>query len=91
MEELGVFEWDAAKASRNERGHGVPFEYATRVFLDNGRIERIDDRRAYGEERRIVYGRIDGRLHVVVYTLRGDARRLISARRANDREQKRFG
>jgi len=85
------FEWDEDKAASNEIRHGIPFLYACRVFLDQGRIERRDDRHDYGEERRIVYGRIEGRLHVVVYTLRGETVRLISARRANQREQDRYG
>lgn len=85
------FEWDEVKAASNLARHGVPFEYAARVFSDADRSERADDRRDYGEARRIVYGRIEGRLHVVVYTMRGDAVRLISARRANSREQDRYG
>lgn len=84
------FEWNEAKAKANEARHGVSFEFATRLFLDVGRIDRIDGRRDYGEERRITYGTIDGRLHVVVYTLRGEAIRLISARRANQQERNRY-
>lgn len=86
-----TYEWDDAKATSNEAAHGVPFVYAVQVFNDPDRIERIDGRRDYGEERRITYGKIEGRLHVVVYTLRGTALRLISARRANKREQERYG
>ena len=47
----------------------------------------IDKRRFYGEERRMAYGPVDGRLYALVYTLRGDRRRIISFRKANRREQ----
>jgi len=91
VEALPAFEWDDVKAESNAARHGIPFEYAARVFLDSGRLDRIDARHDYGEERRIVYGLIDGRLHVVVYTWRGETVRIISARRANMRERKRHG
>lgn len=81
------FEWDKAKAAKNLTKHGVPFEYATRVFDDARRVEREDRRRNYGEDRRVVVGTIEGRLFVIVYTRRGDVTRLISARKANAREQ----
>jgi len=52
---------------------------------------RIEDRRFdYGETRLIAYGPIDGRLHCVWYTLRGDVVRIIGLRKANDRERKRY-
>jgi uncharacterized DUF497 family protein len=66
----------------------VSFPYATRVFLDPQRIDREDNRLDYGEERRIVVGYIENRLFVVAYTRRGGVIRLISARKANVREQK---
>ncbi len=82
------FEWDPDKAEKNLAKHGVSFEYATAVFDDPQRVDREDTRRDYGEERRLVAGSIDGRLFVVTYTQRDDVTRLISARKANDREQK---
>ena len=81
------FEWDAVKASRNFKKHGVLFKYAANVFLDSARADIEDARHDYGEERRLVFGRIDGELFAVVYTLRGSMIRLISARKANDRER----
>jgi len=81
------FEWDEQKAARNLAKHRVPFEYATRVFLDPKRLDAEDARRAYGEERRLTLGLIDGRLYAVAYTVRDEAVRLISARKANAREQ----
>jgi uncharacterized protein len=84
------FEWDEAKAGRNIAKHGVPFEYAARVFLDLHRMDIEDARRDYGEERRITLGAIEGRLFAVAYTLRGKIVRLISARKANERERRNY-
>jgi uncharacterized protein len=76
------FEWDEHKAAQNVAKHGVPFEYAARVFLDPHRLD--------SEERRLVLGKIEGRLFVVAYTPRGKGIRLISARKANEREQRQY-
>jgi uncharacterized protein len=53
------FEWDAGKAAYNLGKHGVPFEYAARVFLDLHRLDRKDERRDYREERRVTLGAIE--------------------------------
>ena len=82
-----LFEWDPAKATRNLRRHGVRFEYATRVFLDPSRLDQEDAREDYGEERRVALGAIEGRVFVVAYAIRGNAIRLISARKAVRHEQ----
>ena len=84
------FEWDHDKAIANEAKHGVPFDYATRVFLDPKATVVEDTRRRYGEERMAVCGVIEGRLHVVIFTMRGDVCRLISARKANERESRAY-
>ena len=85
------FEWDSEKAAINLEKHHVPFEYATRVFLDPHHLDSVDDRRDYGEERRFALGRIEGRVFAVSYTRRSETIRLISARKANEREIKRYG
>lgn len=81
------FEWDNEKASANLRKHGVSFDLPTQAFLDPFAVEWIDKREAYGEERTILLAMADGTILVVVYTERGDRRRLISARRATRHEQ----
>jgi uncharacterized DUF497 family protein len=58
--------------------------------LERQIVERIDDRRDYGEARIIATGRIDEVTLVVVYTPRGENRRIISARKAKDREKQYF-
>jgi uncharacterized DUF497 family protein len=80
------FEWGSAKAASNLTKHGVPFAYATRVLVDLHRLDTVDTRRHYGEERRITMGVIEGRVYVIAYTRRRSVIRLISARKANARE-----
>jgi len=53
-------------------------------------VEIEDDRKDYGETRMICYGHLAGRLVVVVYVQRGEARHIVSMRKANDREKARL-
>jgi uncharacterized DUF497 family protein len=85
-----LFEWDDRKAVQNFAKHGVPFEYAVRVFLDPHRLSSEDTRQDYGEDRWLALGKIEGRLFAVAYTPRGAVIRLISARKANEREQRKY-
>ena len=85
------FEWNDAKSEACFRQRGFDFGYAIRVFLDAGRMVRPDDRLDFGEPRFQVTGRIEGRLFVVVYTPRAHRLRIISARKANQREVDRHG
>jgi len=84
------YEWDERKARQNIAKHGVPFAYAARIFLDLHRLDIEDHRRDYGEGRRIALGTIEGRVFAVAYTLRGSTIRLISARKANERERRKY-
>ena len=84
------FEWDDAKAALNLRKHGIAFEDALYVFLDPGRIDMVDDRGDYGEERWLSIGWVNPVLLVVAHTVRGvsgEAIRIISARKANAHER----
>jgi uncharacterized DUF497 family protein len=85
-----IFEWDDHKDAQNIAKHGVPFEYAARVFLDPRRLDSEDTRHDYSEERWLTLGMIEGRLFAVVYTPRGKVIRMISARKANEREQRKY-
>lgn len=81
--------WDPRKNAGNLRKHGIDFVDATRIF--NGTIvERMDRRTGYGETRWIATGVMEGREIVVVYTERGDTRRMISARRATRHEHQTY-
>jgi uncharacterized protein len=85
-----MFEWDTAKAAANLAHHGVRFEFAVRVFDDSARVEFDVSRARDGEPRRKCVGHIAGKLYVVVFTMRGGIRRIISARRTNRSEEKRY-
>ncbi|NWG38967.1 MAG: BrnT family toxin [Hydrogenophilaceae bacterium] len=84
------FEWDEAKSEACFRERGFDFAYAASAFADPNRIVRQDVRFGYGEDRYQLIGRIGSRLFVVIYTPRHDAIRIISARKANAREVKRY-
>ncbi len=85
-----MFEWDEAKREANLVKHGVDFVDALEVFADPLRIERIDKRHEYREERCQVVGRVGEQVLFVVYTRRGVARRVISARRASKDERRTY-
>jgi uncharacterized DUF497 family protein len=83
--------WDAAKDGANLAKHGVSFEEATQVFDDTLAGYFYDDLHSDEEDRYIAVGRtIDLRVLVVVYTIREDQTRLISARPARRAEIRRY-
>ncbi len=84
------FEWDESKSDACFRDRGFDFEYAVSAFADPMRLVRRDIRHSYGEERFQLTGRIEGRLFIVVYTPRARVIRIISARKANQREVKHY-
>ena len=86
----GHYQWDDAKAASNYARHGVTFEAARDVFKDPFGLEFVDGREDYGEERFILIGMAGRRLLVVVYTMRDERIRLISARGAEPFEQRQY-
>ena len=80
------FEWDDAKSDACLAHRGFDFAYVIRAFLDDDRIVGRDRRWNYGEDRYRLLGVIEGRVFVVIYTTRGSASRIISARKANGKE-----
>lgn len=85
------YEWDAAKAAENRRRHGIDFVDSIAAVEDPNRLEEIDDRFEYGEERIRLIGMADGNVLFVVTTLRDERTcRIISARRATRHEQDRY-
>lgn len=82
------FEWDATKSDACFEERGFDFAYAAHAFFDPGRLIQPDTRHSSGEARYRLMGKIEQRLFVVVYTPRGDVIRIISARKANQREVK---
>ncbi len=81
------FEWDQAKAKSNLEKHGVSFLTAAAIF-QNERLERVDDRKDYGEVRWIALGRADIEVYRVIYTWRAENLvRIVSAQRASKDEE----
>lgn len=91
MNDILGFEWDEAKSQRCLRDRGFSFAFVVSAFADPDRRAEIDARWEYGEVRYRLYGRIGGRLFVIVYTMRGRTVRIISARKANARERRLYG
>ena len=83
-------EWDEPKRLRTLEDRGLDFAEMGAVFEDPNALEIEDKRHDYGERRIIRFGQVKGRLFVVVYTMRRDAAHIISARKANAREQRRY-
>jgi len=82
-------EFDPDKRNRTLAERGLDFARAREVFA--GRHFTAEDaREAYNEPRYITVGKLDGRMVVMVWTPRGELRRIISMRRANEREQARY-
>ncbi|MEA5495611.1 BrnT family toxin [Limnoraphis robusta Tam1] len=84
-----AYQWNRDKAIANFRKHGIDFADAVSIFSDELAITIPDER--FEEERFITVG-IDafGRVLVVVYTLRGNEIRLISARKATRKERQQY-
>ena len=80
-----MWTWDEAKRQTNLAKHGVDFS-AAEGFDWATATERPDTRQDYGEIRVRALGRIGDRVHVLIYVRRDEAMRLISLRKANDRE-----
>lgn len=82
--------FDPAKSARNDEERGLPFSKVRDFDFPSALILR-DDRRDYEEVRFIALGSIGRRLHVVVYNVIDGGIRVISLRKANARERKRYG
>lgn len=82
---MDPYEWDESKYATNLKKHQIAFELIYEFDWSNAKFD-VDDRFDYGEERLLAFGRIDGRGYAVVYVKRGDRVRIISMRRAHDKE-----
>ena len=81
--------FDAGKSERNIATRGISFELAAGFEWDSALIIE-DTRKDYGERRYQALGLIDGRLHVLVFTPRAGRTHVISLRKANGREVRRY-
>jgi len=81
--------YDPAKRQATLETRGLDFKDAALIL--QGETYRFEDIRFnYGEKRMICYGFLHNRLIALVYVQRGDTTHIISMRKANDREQKKF-
>jgi uncharacterized DUF497 family protein len=86
------FEFDAEKSEENVRNRGLPFHIAPLIF-ESAFIEEQDERLDYGETRFVATGPIaelGNRVFVVVYMWRDGIRRIISFRKANEKEVRKY-
>lgn len=84
-----IYEWNDNKLALNLENHQLHFASAEQFDWTNAVIES-DGRKDYGEPRFIAYGLIEDRLYCLVFTPRGSKIRIISLRKANRREVKRY-
>lgn len=82
-----LFEWDQVKNQINAEKHGLYFEDAHLIFQSET-VSFEDTRFNYGEVRYITMGKLNERLIIIVHTLKNNCIRIISMRKANEREQK---
>ena len=82
-----IYDWDEAKRLSNIKKHGIDFFELRPAFNDPSGIVSRDGRRDHGEVRYILLARLDDRIVHIVFTDRGDLRRIISARQAHWKER----
>jgi uncharacterized DUF497 family protein len=80
-----IFEFDPAKSLANGDKHGIDFNEAQALWFDD-RHTIIGSNDRANEVRQLVVGRIGDRLWTAIVTSRGDVIRIISVRRARDKE-----
>jgi len=78
------FEWDAKKSSANKIKHGIDFETAKNIWLDENRVEIHAPHPV--EDRRIIIGKHHNKVWTAICTMRGNAIRIISVRHARKKE-----
>ena len=83
-------EFDGAKRAETIEARGLDMARAADVFA-GATLTVEDDRQDYGEIRYITIGFLDEAMVVLVWTRRDDAHRIISMRRANERERRLYG
>jgi len=82
------FEYDPAKSQSNTEKHGIDFDEAQKLWLDENRVEF--PARSDTEERHALIAIKDEKIWVAFYTIRAAAIRIISVRRARENEEKTY-
>ena len=89
--EANGFDWDAGNLLKVWDTHNVLPSECEEVFANNPLGGRPDEKHSAGEERHILYGKTNqGRLLMVVYTIRNGKIRVISPRPMNQKERKEY-
>jgi hypothetical protein len=85
------FEWHDEKAASNLKKHGISFEEAETVFGDEFALVNRDDKHSEIEERWLIIGTANiGYILTVSFTMRDHKTRIISARKANEKEREKY-
>jgi uncharacterized DUF497 family protein len=84
------FGWDPNKRNRTLAERGIDFAGILEAFEDPARRIAQDTRKDYREERYNMLARCRGRVFHITFTLRGELTWIISTRKANKREQRRY-
>jgi uncharacterized protein len=83
-----IFEWDITKSEENLKKHGITFAEAEKAFEDFYAVEEFDKEHSTTEELRYkMLAMAESKILVVVYTMRGETFRIISAREAENYER----
>lgn len=83
-------EYDEVKNQKNIRKHGLSFETVKAAFNDPGAVIIYDEDHSTIEDRYNLIGAVEGGILFIVYTMRGETIRMISARPATKREIERY-
>ena len=83
------FVWGEGKDAANQAKHGISLGEAVRLDWDAA-FDRVDRRADYGETRKRALVPMNGRIYFCAYTIRDGVYRIISLRKANDREARQY-
>ena len=83
-----VFEYDPSKSQTNKEKHGIDFDEAQLLWLDEDRV--VFPAQSDTEDRNALIAMKEEKIWVAFYTMRGPATRLISVRRARKNEEKTY-
>lgn len=82
------FEWDKGNFDKSYKKHGITSSEAEEIFLDDNAIVVSDVKHSDKEIRHVIIGQTEGKkMLFVVFTIRKEKIRIISARRANRKEK----
>jgi uncharacterized DUF497 family protein len=82
------FQYDPIKNIANQQKHGISFDHAKHLWLDKRRV--LVPARSVTEPREAIIAELEGSLWTAIYTMRGEAIRIISVRRSRDEERQSY-